>query len=352
MPNFTEIAIKEFSRVIEKYNISITIDELIKRYSERHRYFHTAKHLNQIMENLASYCLSIDDYDELILITMFHDIIYIPWSEQGYSEKESANFFLNVFPIGKTYNTIRQNVYYAILNTYEHVDNTENQKLFNRLDFGFLLNTTDFAELVEYERCIFKEYQFLDIDVYIENRINFLNSIVDKNPLIGQLINYVENREYKIGIYPGSFNPWHVGHEDILNKAEKLFDKVIVVKAINPDKDATEAAKQFELLKRQLPDREVIFVEGNIITKLFANNVRNPHLIRGLRNGEDLIYEEKYLSLCKEYHSDLRYVMFLSNEENKDISSSMIRNNLLTNFIVPEYATNFIVPEYAISHNI
>ena len=71
-----------------------------------------------------------------------------------------------------------------------------------------------------------------------------------------------------------------------------LFDKVIVVKAINPDKDATEAANQFELLKRQLPDREVIFVEGNIITKLFANNVRNPHLIRGLRNGEDLIYEE------------------------------------------------------------
>lgn len=335
MINFTKLAIKEFSRIIEKYNISITIDELIIRYSERHRYFHTTKHLNQIMENLVSYCLSNDDYDELILITMFHDIVYIPWSEQGYSEKESANFFLEVFPIDN--DVLRYNVYTAILNTYKHVDDTENQKLFNRLDFGFLLDTTDFAELVEYERCIFKEYQFLDIDTYIEKRINFLNSIVDKNPLISQLINYVENREYKIGIYPGSFNPWHIGHEDILNKAEKLFDKVIVVKAINPDKDATEAANQFKLLKNQLPDREVIFVEGNIITKLFANNVRNPHLIRGLRNDEDLIYEEKYLSLCKEYHSDLRYVMFLSNQENKNISSSMIRDNLLTKFIVPEY---------------
>lgn len=45
MINFTKLAIKEFSRIIEKYNISITIDELIIRYSERHRYFHTTKHL-------------------------------------------------------------------------------------------------------------------------------------------------------------------------------------------------------------------------------------------------------------------------------------------------------------------
>ena len=40
----------------------------------------------------------------------------------------------------------------------------------------------------------------------------------------------------KIGIYPGSFNPFHKGHLNILEKAEKIFDKVILARGINPEK--------------------------------------------------------------------------------------------------------------------
>ena len=40
----------------------------------------------------------------------------------------------------------------------------------------------------------------------------------------------------KVGVYAGSFNPFHRGHYDILVKAEKIFDKVIVARGINPEK--------------------------------------------------------------------------------------------------------------------
>ena len=40
----------------------------------------------------------------------------------------------------------------------------------------------------------------------------------------------------KIAIFPGSFNPWHQGHEDVLKKSLQVFDKVILVQMQNPDK--------------------------------------------------------------------------------------------------------------------
>lgn len=52
-----------------------------------------------------------------------------------------------------------------------------------------------------------------------------------------------------IGVYPGSFNPWHEGHEDVLNKALKVFDKVIILIGYNPDKgeDARDMHRMSDL---------------------------------------------------------------------------------------------------------
>ena len=44
----------------------------------------------------------------------------------------------------------------------------------------------------------------------------------------------------KIAIYPGSFNPWHEGHQDIVNKALKIFDKVVIAIGRNPSKPPTD----------------------------------------------------------------------------------------------------------------
>jgi pantetheine-phosphate adenylyltransferase len=335
----SELSKLEFTKVIDKYDIGITIDEISNRYSERHRYFHTLDHLESIMKNLISYSHS-QYYDELVLITIFHDIIYIPWADSGYSEIESANLFLNLSQ--SCDNELRMNVYNAILDTYNRRGDREIEQIFNRLDFGFLLNSCNFQDFIDYEHKIFSEYKFLDIDTYILNRVNFLDKNRDKNILFGDLIHYVKNRKYNIAIYPGSFNPFHVGHENILIRGEKLFDKVIIVKAVNPDKSASGLLEQFSKLKAQLPDREVLFVEGNIIEKLFVNNPRNPIMLRGLRGSSDLNYEESYLSLCKEYHPELRYSLLLCDAEYRGISSTLIREGSSDEYILNEYNLNLI----------
>ena len=50
-------------------------------------------------------------------------------------------------------------------------------------------------------------------------------------------------------IYPGSFNPWHKGHEDILTKALKVFDTVLIATGYNPEKDVPSSQPE-ELEKR------------------------------------------------------------------------------------------------------
>src|SRR5438105_3900949 len=92
-----------------------------------------------------------------------------------------------------------------------------------------------------------------------------------------------------IAIYPGSFNPWHQGHEDILNKALKIFDKIIVLQGHNPAKLEVKN-KDFLLEIEKYKDR----VEGGFFKGLLVDAIKDFNfnaIIRGLRNGHDLQYE-------------------------------------------------------------
>jgi len=339
--DFTPLAYANFKSVLEKYNVRISIEEILTRYNERHRFFHTPEHLNRIMKDISKGEVKqeIDPsmMDELLLTTIFHDIVYIPWKKDN--EEKSASIFTNVFP--SSHSELREAVIKNILATKEHIATSEIQKIFNRLDFGELINhdAVDFQLQIHYEYQLFRENQFIDIDTYIKNRIAFLQSIDNPTSLVLRLIEYVKNRHYNIGIYPGSFNPFHKGHMNILEKAEKLFDKVIIVKAVNPEKNVSvsELKEQMRDLKKQIPDRETLFIEGNIIEQMFVNDKRNPILIRGLRNGYDLMHEENYLTICKDFHPTLRYSLILCDKEFSHISSTVIRSIGATSKVGKKY---------------
>jgi pantetheine-phosphate adenylyltransferase len=318
--------------ICNNFSISnISISDIEKCYNERHRHYHNISHINDLLvkiDELFMYNdndISEDMFINLITVALFHDIVYEPWNiVPGDNERKSAEFFKQHFDVNEL-----PEIYDAIIDTYERKNDTELKRIFNKLDLSILHSSM--SELIEYEHKIFKEYQFVDVDEYIKNRVSFLNSLnfddVDVERNIENLIDYIINRKYNIAIYPGSFNDFHIGHYNILTKAEELFDKVIVVKAVNSSKSNSieNLYEQYDKLKKQLPDREVKFVEGNIIEKLFVDNKRNPVLIRGLRNGYDLVYEENYLTFCKDYHSELRYALILCDKEYSHISSSTLR---------------------------
>lgn len=90
----------------------------------------------------------------------------------------------------------------------------------------------------------------------------------------------------KIAVFPGSFNPWHDGHEDILKKALKTFDKVIVARGRNPDKTKVDSPRPNIILLGNFE-----FTEFDGLLKDFVVKVGACAVIKGLRNENDFRYE-------------------------------------------------------------
>lgn len=125
-----------------------------------------------------------------------------------------------------------------------------------------------------------------------------------------------------LGIYPGSFNPWHDGHMDILQKSLKVFDRVLVLQGHNPSKSEAKD-KSFMTALKDVPRVEVGFFSG-----LLANTVKElkpDGIIRGLRDGYDLEYEINLQYWNEDLGVTCPFVYFVTDRKFGHISSSAIR---------------------------
>ncbi len=124
----------------------------------------------------------------------------------------------------------------------------------------------------------------------------------------------------KIAIYPGSFNPWHSGHEDVLKKAKMAFDKVIVVQLSNPDKSVP-----FCLLPETLTaNGDGICYRGKTLKEV-ANELQANAIIKGLRNAQDLEYETVQQYWNEDLGITIPTFYVITDRNLRHISSSAIR---------------------------
>ena len=97
----------------------------------------------------------------------------------------------------------------------------------------------------------------------------------------------------RLGIYPGSFDPPTYGHLDLMKRAAKLFDTLVIAVARNNEKNATftvpERVEMLELITKDIPNVEVSSFEG--LTVDFARERKATALVRGLRVVSDFEYE-------------------------------------------------------------
>ncbi len=130
----------------------------------------------------------------------------------------------------------------------------------------------------------------------------------------------------KLAIYPGSFDPLTNGHLDILNRALKVFDKVIVLVAINPLKSSRFTTEEkIEMIKqstKHLNGVEVTCYQG--LTVDYAKKVGATHLIRGLRAVSDFEYEFQLAAANAYANEDIDMVFFMAKGSTSFISSSAV----------------------------
>lgn len=143
----------------------------------------------------------------------------------------------------------------------------------------------------------------------------------------------------KIAVYAGSFNPYHLGHDDITRKALTIFDKLIILQCINPKKEIPDSSEMNSLRRYYLGEygtfnKETTRVDATVwgcalvhFEENWNKNEKYPitAFIRGLRNGEDLAYETNQQRWNEAVGLKATFVNFITAKEFSHVSSSAIR---------------------------
>ncbi|MCH9671913.1 MAG: pantetheine-phosphate adenylyltransferase [Gammaproteobacteria bacterium] len=131
----------------------------------------------------------------------------------------------------------------------------------------------------------------------------------------------------RVAIYPGTFDPIHNGHVDLINRASGMFDKIIVAVAISAGKrprfTVDERASLAESVLAHQPNVEVSRFDGLLIH--FAAQKQATVVVRGLRAVSDFEYELQLASMNRKMMPELETVFLPSDEGLSYISSTLVR---------------------------
>ena len=126
----------------------------------------------------------------------------------------------------------------------------------------------------------------------------------------------------KVAIYPGSFNPWHIGHSDILRQARYMFDLVIVAQGINPNKSIPDIND----LKKDVPQIPGVKIEQYTgLLKDFIKKKDASVIIKGLRNTQDFEYEKIQQYWNEDLGIEIPTIYLIADRKLVHISSSAIK---------------------------
>lgn len=131
----------------------------------------------------------------------------------------------------------------------------------------------------------------------------------------------------RVAVCPGSFDPVTKGHLDIITRASKLFDKVIVAVSVNAAKKASftyeERIELIQLCTQDIENIEIVIVTGLLAD--FAKEVGACAIVKGLRALSDFEYEFQMALANKKLNPDAETVFLTTALENMYLSSSLVK---------------------------
>jgi pantetheine-phosphate adenylyltransferase len=131
-------------------------------------------------------------------------------------------------------------------------------------------------------------------------------------------------------IYAGSFDPFTLGHLDIVNRASKMFDEVIVALGTNTSKKSLFTAdEKLEMIQEVIDEysndnvKVIQFTDGLIVN--LAKKLDAKVMLRGLRSVADMEYEMNIASMNKTQAPEIESVFLMADEKYRFVSSSLIK---------------------------
>ena len=148
-------------------------------------------------------------------------------------------------------------------------------------------------------------------------------------------------------VFSGTFDPPTKGHEKVIKTCLEIFDEVVVAVMVNPDKKPLLTEEERRELLCKLFDGEprvkVVIFEGAAVDLLEKENT--PFYVRGVRNTIDFEYENSNYFASKKLMENLIEIYIPAEQENLQISSSLIRNSVKFKKAYSQYISGAILEE-------
>lgn len=132
----------------------------------------------------------------------------------------------------------------------------------------------------------------------------------------------------KIAIFPGSFDPFTLGHHDIVVRGLDIFDEIIIAIGYNSAKKTRyfgieETIQKIQSVYKATPAVSVLMY--NDLTSRLAKQKDAKYLLRGLRNTTDFEYENGISQMNRYLNEDLETVFLITSPKYSSINSSILR---------------------------
>lgn len=134
-------------------------------------------------------------------------------------------------------------------------------------------------------------------------------------------------KKARIAVYPGTFDPVTYGHIDLINRASKIFDKVIVAVAHSNDKGVLFSVKErVAMLKDAVKDMgNVVIDDFNGLVIDYVKKSSSRVMIRGLRMLSDFEYEFQMALTNRKLSGDIETIFMMPHEDYSYVSSKLIK---------------------------
>ena len=150
----------------------------------------------------------------------------------------------------------------------------------------------------------------------------------------------------KVAIYPGTFDPITYGHIDVIKKALKLFNKVVVsVSDVSNKNYLFNSKERIEIVNKalfkdlKLDKKKILVVSFNSLTTDLCKKYKSNVILRGLRAVSDFEYEFQLAGMNRKLNNNIETIFLMSDVENQIISSRFVKEIVKLNGDIRKFTT-------------